>query len=69
MNASEKRFWTIPNALSLVRIAMVPLFVWCFFLDVLDSVAYCSDLITCIIIWNLDIELLLEIHDKLYDVK
>ena len=31
MNASEKRFWTIPNALSLVRIAMVPLFVWCFF--------------------------------------
>ena len=31
MNASEKRFWTIPNILSLVRIAMVPLFVWCFF--------------------------------------
>lgn len=31
MNPSEKRFWTVPNVLSLVRIAMVPLFVWCFF--------------------------------------
>lgn len=31
MHESEKRFWTVPNVLSLVRIAMVPLFVWCFF--------------------------------------
>ena len=31
MHESEKRFWTVPNALSLLRIAMVPLFVWCFF--------------------------------------
>ena len=31
MQESEKRFWTVPNVLSLVRIAMVPLFVWCFF--------------------------------------
>lgn len=31
MNDSEKRFWTIPNILSLVRIAMIPLFIWCFF--------------------------------------
>ncbi len=31
MQGSEKRFLTIPNLLSLVRIAMVPLFVWCFF--------------------------------------
>ena len=28
---SEKRFWTIPNVLSLFRIALIPLFVWCFF--------------------------------------
>lgn len=28
---SEKRFWTFPNALSLFRIALIPLFVWCFF--------------------------------------
>lgn len=28
---SEKRFWTIPNILSLFRIALIPLFVWCFF--------------------------------------
>ena len=31
MNTSEKRFWTVPNVLSLIRMAMVPLFVWCFF--------------------------------------
>ena len=31
MHDSEKAFWTVPNVLSLVRIAMVPLFVWCFF--------------------------------------
>ena len=31
MHESEKRFWTVPNVLSLLRIAMVPLFVWCFF--------------------------------------
>ncbi len=31
MQQSERRFWTVPNILSLVRIAMVPLFVWCFF--------------------------------------
>ena len=31
MHESEKRFWTVPNVLSLVRMAMVPLFVWCFF--------------------------------------
>ena len=31
MHESEKRLWTVPNALSLLRIAMVPLFVWCFF--------------------------------------
>lgn len=31
MNDSEKAFWTIPNLLSLLRIALVPLFVWCFF--------------------------------------
>ena len=28
---SEKRFWTVPNVLSLFRIALIPLFVWCFF--------------------------------------
>lgn len=31
MTDSEKRFWTIPNILSLFRIALIPLFVWCFF--------------------------------------
>ncbi len=31
MQESEKRFWTVPNLLSLIRIAMVPLFAWCFF--------------------------------------
>ena len=31
MHDSEKAFWTVPNALSLLRIAMVPLFIWCFF--------------------------------------
>ena len=31
MTDSEKRFWTVPNVLSLIRIAMIPLFVWCFF--------------------------------------
>ena len=31
MNDSEKAFWTVPNLLSLLRIALVPLFVWCFF--------------------------------------
>ena len=34
MHESEKRFWTVPNALSLLRIAMVPLFVWCFFASI-----------------------------------
>ena len=34
MYESEKRFWTVPNALSLLRIAMVPLFVWCFFASI-----------------------------------
>lgn len=33
MQKSEKRFWTVPNLLSLVRIALVPLFVWCFFAE------------------------------------
>lgn len=33
MQESEKRFWTVPNLLSLVRIALVPLFVWCFFAE------------------------------------
>ena len=30
MLESEKRFWTVPNVLSLFRIALIPLFVWCF---------------------------------------
>lgn len=31
MHDSENAFWTVPNVLSLLRIAMVPLFIWCFF--------------------------------------
>ena len=38
-------------------------------LNVLDSIAYCRDLITCILVWNLYLELLLEIHDKFNDIK
>ena len=38
-------------------------------LDVLDSLTNCSDLISSLVIWNLDIEMSFEIHDKLYDVK
>ena len=34
MHESEKRFGTVPNGLSLLRIAMVPLFVSCFFADI-----------------------------------
>ena len=34
MHESEKRFRTVPNGLSLLRIAMVPLFVSCFFADI-----------------------------------
>ncbi len=30
MQRSERRLWTVPNILSMIRIAMVPLFVWCF---------------------------------------
>ena len=37
--------------------------------NVADSVTYCRDLVTSVYVWNLDVELLLEVHDKLYDVK
>jgi len=37
MTDSEKRFWTVPNVLSLIRIAMIPLFVWCFFADITNN--------------------------------
>ncbi len=30
MHDSERRLWTVPNVLSMIRCAMVPLFVWCF---------------------------------------
>lgn len=40
MHESEKRFWTVPNALSLLRIAMVPVFVWCFFASIIHNRAW-----------------------------
>ena len=54
---------------SLYFVFQTKLFCIYFVLDVLDSITYSCDLITSVIIWNLNIELLLEIHDKLNDVE